>query len=74
MKIVKVNFTKGITVSKNYQAVRYDIGLEGEVEIDTEAKAAGVSLKRALGRMEEMVNKELRRLKLEAENGTALVK
>lgn len=54
-----VKFSKGITVSENYQSVRYEIGIEVPVDIDPRSS----DFRDEVEKLEEIVNKELRRRK-----------
>lgn len=54
-----VKFTKGITVSKNYQSVKYEVGIEMPCELGPN----GEGFRDAVEKLEEKVNAELRRRK-----------
>lgn len=58
-KMARVKFSKGITISKDYQSVRYEVG----VEMDFELGENGEGFRDAVESLEEKVNKELRRRK-----------
>jgi len=51
---VRISYSKGVTVSKDFQSTRYDIGIEMDVEMAPGGFAAEVR------KLEEMVNAELR--------------
>ena len=52
-----VKFSKGITISKDFQSVRYDVGLELVVQLGPN----GEGFREELAKLEEKVNTELRR-------------
>lgn len=58
-KTCVVKFSKGITISKNYQSVKYDVGLEVPLEL-----AADLSdFPQAVAKLKKLCNAELRKLK-----------
>lgn len=64
MKVL-VKFGKGLTISKNYQAVKYEIGIEVpcDVGVTEDGKIDARDFRDALEHIEEIVNKELKRRK-----------
>ena len=55
-----IKFSKGITVSKDFQSVRYDIGIEAPFEMDPLNR---IAVREAVEKLEVMVNRELKRRK-----------
>jgi len=53
----RVKFSKGITTSKDFQSVRYDIG----VEVDVDLGPNNERLPEEVAKLEEKVNAELRK-------------
>jgi hypothetical protein len=67
-RTVTVKFAKGITMSKNYQSVRYDIGAEATYD----GELSPSEYRTAVAELEDVVNAELRRRKDQTTDAFAL--